>query len=143
MAKRIATAKWNGSLKEGGGTVALGTGALEAPISFRSRFEDGDGTNPDELLAAALAGCYAMQLSAGLGDAGHPADSLEAQAEVQLRQSDAGLEITRIDLTVGGSVPGIEQDEFARFADEAKAACAVSKALAGVGEIALDARLDG
>jgi osmotically inducible protein OsmC len=143
MAKRNATAKWLGTLNEGGGTVALGTGALEAPFSFTSRFEEGDGTNPDELLAASLAGCYTMQLSGVLGQADSPPDSLETEANVTLRQSDAGLEIPKIDLTVRGRVPGIDQDAFVRHAQEAKAACAVSKALAGVGEIALDAQLEG
>jgi osmotically inducible protein OsmC len=142
MAKRTATAKWQGSLQEGGGTVALGTGVLEAPFSFKSRFEDGDGTNPDELLAASLAGCYTMQLSGVLGNAGHQPESLETDAEVHLSQSDAGLAIPQIDLTVRGRVPGIDQDEFAQQAATAKAACAVSKALAGVGEITLNAQLE-
>jgi lipoyl-dependent peroxiredoxin len=143
MAKRNATAKWNGTLQEGGGTIALGTGELEAPFSFQSRFEDGDGTNPDELLAASLAGCYTMQLSGVLGNADSPPESLQTEANVTLRQSDAGLEISQIDLTVRGRVPGIDQGRFAEHAATAKAACAVSKALAGVGEITLDAQLEG
>jgi osmotically inducible protein OsmC len=143
MAQRTATAKWEGSLQEGGGRVALGTGAFEGPFSFRSRFEDGDGTNPDELMAASLAGCYTMQLSGVLGAAGHEPEALETDAEVHLRQGDEGLSISQIDLRVRGRVPGIDQDEFTEHASTAKAACAVSKALAGVGEITLDAQLEG
>jgi lipoyl-dependent peroxiredoxin len=143
MAKRNATAKWDGTLHEGLGEIALGTGALEAPFSFQSRFEDGDGTNPDELLAASLAGCYTMQLSGVLGNADSPPESLQTEANVTLRQSDAGLEISQIDLTVRGRVPGIDQGQFAEHAATAKADCAVSKALAGVGEITLDAQLEG
>jgi lipoyl-dependent peroxiredoxin len=143
MATRTAKANWNGSLREGGGTVALGTGALEAPFSFQSRFEEGSGTNPDELLAASLAGCYAMQLSGVLGEAGHEPETLEADAEVHLNQGDDGLSISRIDLAVRGRVPGIDQAGFAQNAQTAKDLCAVHRALAGVGEITLDARLEG
>jgi lipoyl-dependent peroxiredoxin len=143
MATRTAKANWNGSLREGGGTVALGTGALEAPFSFQSRFEEGSGTNPDELLAASLAGCYAMQLSGVLGEGGHEPETLEADAEVHLHQGDDGLSIARIDLAVRGRVPGIDQAEFTQNAQTAKELCAVHRALAGVGEITLDAQLEG
>jgi lipoyl-dependent peroxiredoxin len=143
MAKRNATAKWAGSLKEGGGTVALGTGALTAPFSFESRFEEGEGTNPDELMAASLAGCYTMQLSGVLGEAGLEPESLETDAEVQLHQGDDGLSISRIDLVLRGRVPGIDQAQFSEHAQTAKELCAVHKALAGVGEITLDASLEG
>jgi lipoyl-dependent peroxiredoxin len=143
MTNRSATARWQGSLKEGGGSVALGTGAIEAPISFSSRFEEGEGTNPDQLLAGALAGCFTMALSNVLSEAGNPADSLETQADVTLRQSDEGLAITRIDLKLRGSVPGIDQDQFAEHAAAAKAGCAVSKALGAVDEVTLDATLEG
>ncbi len=143
MANRSATARWNGSLKEGGGSVALGTGAIEAPISFASRFEEGEGTNPDQLLAGGLAGCFTMALSHILSEAGNPPDSLETKADVTLRQTDEGLAITRIDMSVRGRVPGIDQDGFAEHAGAAKAGCAVSKALAAVDEITLDATLEG
>jgi lipoyl-dependent peroxiredoxin len=143
MTNRSATARWQGSLKEGGGSVALGTGAIEAPISFSSRFEEGEGTNPDQLLASALAGCFTMALSNVLSEAGNPADSLETQADVTLRQSDEGLAITRIDLKLRGSVPGIDQDQFAEHAAAAKAGCAVSKALGAVDEVTLAATLEG
>lgn len=143
MTNRSATARWQGSLKEGGGSVALGTGAIEAPISFSSRFEEGEGTNPDQLLAGALAGCFTMALSHVLSEAGNPADSLETHADVTLRQSDEGLAITRIDLKLRGSVPGIDQDQFAEHAAAAKAGCAVSTALGAVDAVTLDATHEG
>ena len=143
MTDRSATANWNGSLKEGSGSVALGAGAIEAPISFASRFEEGEGTNPDQLLAGGLAGCFTMALSHILSEAGTPPDSLDTKADVTLRQSDEGLAITRIDVTVRGRVPGVDQDGFAEHAQAAKAGCAVSKALAAVDEITLDAELEG
>jgi lipoyl-dependent peroxiredoxin len=142
MTDRGATANWNGSLKEGTGTVALAAGAIEAPISFASRFEEGEGTNPDQLLAGALAGCFTMALSHILSEAGTPPDSLETKADVTLRQGDEGLAITRIDVTVRGRVPGVDQDGFAEHARAAKAGCAVSKALAAVDEITLEAQLE-
>jgi osmotically inducible protein OsmC len=143
MAKRNATATWEGSLQEGGGSVSLGTGILTAPFSFSSRFEEGAGTNPDELMAASLAGCFTMQLAGVLGNAGHTPESLATDANVTLRQSDEGLAIPRIDLTLRGRVPGIDQDRFAELAAEAKALCAVANALAAVDEITLDAQLEG
>ena len=142
MTNRSATASWQGSLKEGGGNVALGTGAIEAPISFASRFEEGEGTNPDQLLAGALAGCFTMALSHVLSEAGNPPDSLETQGTVTLRQTDEGLAITQIDLALRGRVPGLDQEQFAEHAAAAKAGCAVSKALGAVDEITLDAQLD-
>jgi osmotically inducible protein OsmC len=143
MPNRNATARWEGSLREGGGSVALGTGAIEAPISFASRFEEGAGTNPDQLLAGGLAGCFTMALTHILSEAGNPPDSLETQADVTLRQTDDGLAITRIDLNVRGRVPGLDQEGFADQARAAKAGCAVSKALGAVDEITLDAQLEG
>jgi osmotically inducible protein OsmC len=142
MTNRSATASWDGPLQEGGGSVALGTGAIEAPITWASRFEEGEGTNPDQLLAGALAGCFTMAFSFVLGEAGTPPDSLRTQADVTLRQDDDGLTITRIDMSVRGRVPGIDQDRFAEHANVAKAGCAVSKALGAVDEIALDAKLE-
>ena len=143
MTNRTATARWDGSLKEGSGTVALGTGAIEAPISWSSRFEEGEGTNPDQLLAGALAGCFTMAFAFILTEADTPPDSLETKADVTLRQGDDGLTITRIDVTVRGRVPGIDQDRFAEHASVAKSGCAVSKALGAVEEITLDAQLEG
>lgn len=141
MAARKGSAEWIGGLKGGGGKVTVGDGAFEGAYSFSSRFEEGNGTNPEELIAAAHASCFAMALSAALEKAGHPADSVKAEADVQLRFVDGAPTITQIDLDVVGQVPGIDADVFITTAAEAKAACPVSRALAGVPEINLTARL--
>ena len=142
MATRTATAKWQGTLNEGSGTLAVGSGALDSPYSFKSRFEDGPGTNPDELIGAAHAGCFTMALSGILGEAGHSPESLETDATVHLRMEDAGPTIARIDLDVHGRVPGIDEAEFEEHARSAKEGCAVSRALAGVREVNLHAQLE-
>ena len=142
MATRTATAKWQGTLNEGSGTLAVGSGALDSPYSFKSRFEDGAGTNPDELIGAAHAGCFTMALSGILGEAGHSPEWLETDATVHLRMEDAGPTIARIDLDVHGRVPGIDEAEFEEHARSAKEGCAVSRALAGVREVNLNAQLD-
>lgn len=141
MAKRNATARWDGTLKEGDGRMAFGSGAFEGRYSFSSRFEEGEGTNPEELVGAAHAGCFTMFLSGVLTEAGHEPESLETQAAVHIRQGDDGPEIPRIELRVRGSVPGVSADEFTRHAQTAKENCPVSKALAGVGEVTVDAEL--
>ena len=140
MPVRTASARWEGGLREGKGTLRLGSGAFEGRYSFSSRFEDGTGTNPEELIGAAHAGCFSMALSLGLEQAGHPPTSVETTAEVHLDRSDSGVEISRIDLRTAASVPGIDDATFQAQAATAKAGCVVSKALAGV-EITLDARL--
>ncbi|HEX2128953.1 MAG TPA: OsmC family peroxiredoxin [Solirubrobacterales bacterium] len=143
MAKRSATAVWNGGLTEGDGTMEFGSGAFSGQYSFKSRFEEGDGTNPEELIAAAQAGCYSMQLAAGLEKGGHTADSVETTADVHLTPKEGGgFEISRIDLHTRATVTGIDADELSRLADEAKQACLVSAALAGVREITVDATLE-
>jgi osmotically inducible protein OsmC len=141
MAARKGSAEWNGGLKDGAGSVRVGDGVFEGSYSFASRFEEGDGTNPEELLAASHASCFAMALSAALEKAGNPADSVKAEAGVQLRFVDGAPTIAQIDLDVVGVVPGIDQEAFAATAAEAKAACPISRALAGVPEINLTARL--
>lgn len=141
MATRNGSAEWRGDLKGGSGTVKVGDGVFEGAYSFSSRFEEGEGTNPEELLAAAHAGCFAMALSLILGEDGHTPESLRAQAKAQLRNVDGAPTITRIDLEVEGSVPGIDEDAFRSYAEKAKAGCVVSRALAGVPEIELQARL--
>jgi osmotically inducible protein OsmC len=144
MAKRTADARWNGTLTEGNGTMEFGGGAFSGQYSFKSRFEEGEGTNPEELIAAAHAGCFSMQLSGSLGQAGHAPDSVETTADVHLTPKDGGgFEISRIDLHTRARVPGIGADEFARVADEAKRICPVSVALGAVREINLDAQLEG
>jgi osmotically inducible protein OsmC len=141
MPTRTASARWEGSLQEGNGTMRLGSGAFEGPYSFRSRFEEGDGTNPEELIGAAHAGCFSMALSADLGREGHTVERVATDAAVHLVPVDGAPTITRIDLSTRASVPGIEREEFDRVAEGAKQNCPVSRALAGV-EISLDAQLE-
>ena len=141
MATRNGSAEWRGDLKGGSGTVKVGDGVFEGAYSFSSRFEEGEGTNPEELLAAAHAGCFSMALSLIIGEDGHTPESLRAQAKVQLRNVDGTPTISRIDLEVEGSVPGIDEDAFRSYAEQAKAGCVVSRALAGVPEIELSATL--
>jgi len=120
--------------------MRLGSGAYEGQYSFKSRFESGDGTNPEDLIAAAHAGCYSMALSNMLSQAGHPPTSVRTTASVHLGQVDGAPTITRIDLDTTGEVPGMDASEFLKHAEAAKAGCPVSKALAAV-EITLNARL--
>lgn len=141
MATRNGSAEWRGDLKGGGGTVTVGEGVFEGQYSFSSRFEEGEGTNPEELMAAAHASCFAMALSLLLSEDGHAPDSVRARAAVQLRLVDGLPTIARIDLTVEGSVPGIDEEAFRSYAEKAKAGCPVSRALAGVPEIELEAGL--
>jgi lipoyl-dependent peroxiredoxin len=142
MATRKATAQWSGNLQEGGGTMALGSGAFEGQYSYKSRFEEGTGTNPEELIGAAHAGCFTMALSSILSEAGSVPDSLETNATVQFRPVDGAPTIVRIDLATRGRVPGIDQAGFEQAAADAKAGCAVSRALAGVNEITVEATLE-
>jgi lipoyl-dependent peroxiredoxin len=128
---RRASAQWHGSLKEGSGHVKTETGALDSPYGFRSRFEGGGETNPEELIAAAHAACFSMALSAALTNAGHPPKSIETTAAVQLNKLDSGWAINRIDLETAGEVPGIDAAAFEVAANGAKANCPVSKVLAG------------
>lgn len=141
MAIRHADAEWKGTLKEGSGHMALGSGSYKGPFSFVSRFENGAGTNPEELIGAAHAGCFSMALSAGLGRVGITPNSIRTSSKVHLGTTDAGPTITRIELDVEGDVPGIDQAAFQEHAETAKKTCIVSRALAGVGEITLNARL--
>jgi osmotically inducible protein OsmC len=141
MAARKGSAEWKGDLKGGGGTVTVGDGAWTGSYSFTSRFEEGEGTNPEELIAAAHASCFAMALSNALAEAGTPPDSIKAEAGVSLRQIDGAPTIAQIDLDVVGTVPGIDEAAFVAAAEGAKQGCPVSRALAGVPEINLSARL--
>src|SRR5437879_13069754 len=140
MPVREADARWEGSLQDGKGTMRLGSGAFEGPYSFSSRFEDGPGTNPEELIGAAHAGCFSMALSGGLTRAGHPPTRVHTTAKVHIERGDAGFAITRIELQTEAEVPGLDEEPFRREAGAAKAGCPVSKALAGT-EILLDAKL--
>jgi lipoyl-dependent peroxiredoxin len=140
MPVRNAEARWEGSLQEGKGRMAFGSGAFEGQYSFGSRFEEGTGTNPEELIGAAHAGCFSMQLSGLLGGEGHVLDQVETDARVHLDKQDGGFAITTVELSAKARVEGISDEDFRRIADEAKRICPVSRALAGV-EIALDAEL--
>ena len=143
MPARTANARWEGGLKGGKGNMRLGGGAFEGQYSFSSRFEEGAGTNPEELIAAAHAGCFSMALSAGLEKAGHNPNSVETEAKVHLSPADGGgFRISRIDLVTTADVPGISEDAFQQAAQGAKEGCPVSKALSAV-EITLSATLAG
>jgi len=140
MPTRSANATWTGNLPDGSGTMHLGSGAYDGAYSFASRFEDGDGSNPEELIAAAHAGCYSMALSNVLDEAGFDPESVDTTAEVTLRMLEGGPAITKVHLTAEANVPGIDDATFQEHAEAAKSGCPVSKALAGT-EITLDATL--
>jgi osmotically inducible protein OsmC len=140
MTTRKAHARWDGGIKDGKGTVDFGSGAFKGAYSFTSRFEEGAGTNPEELLAAAHASCFAMALSLILGKAGFKTDYVDATADVTITQQGGGFKITRSNLVCEAKVPGIDQAAFAQHAESVRANCPVSQALAGT-EITLDATL--
>jgi osmotically inducible protein OsmC len=140
MPTRNAEAVWNGDLKQGQGTLKLGSGAFEGKYSFATRFEEQPGTNPEELIGAAEAACFAMALSAGLGKSGHQAKSIRTKAKVHIEKVGEGFSITRIELDCEGEVPGIDEKTFQEHAEKTKTGCPVSKALAGT-KIELTARL--
>ncbi len=129
-------AQWNGDLKSGQGTVKVESGAFDTQYSYKSRFEEGTGTNPEELIGAAHAGCYSMALANMLAEAGHTPESVQTTAKVKME----GLKIIEVTLQTQGSVPGIDQAEFEKYAEDAKKNCPVSQALAAL-EIKLDAKL--
>jgi osmotically inducible protein OsmC len=141
MPKRKASARWDGSLQEGNGTMRLATGSYEGPYSFQSRFEEGDGTNPEELIAAAHAGCFSMALSLVLGNAGYEPEGIDTEATVQIDKVGDGFKITRIVLNTRARVPGIDEEEFQKHAEAAKEGCPVSQALGAVETIDLEAQL--
>ena len=141
MTVRNGSAEWNGDLQSGSGTVTVGDGIFEGQYSFASRFEEGSGTNPEQLIAAAHAACFSMALANILSQAGHAPESVRTSARVQLRNVDGAPTLTRIDLETEGQVPGIDEQQFRGYAEDAKAGCPVSRALAGVPEIELAAKL--
>ena len=140
MATRTAEAVWEGTLREGAGKVKLGSGAFEGPYSFRSRFEEGTGTNPEELIGAAHAGCFSMALSAGLSRAKLTPRRIRTTARVHLENVEGSFRLTRIELDTEAEVPGLDAKAFAEHAETAKKNCPVSVALAAV-PITLNARL--
>jgi lipoyl-dependent peroxiredoxin len=140
MPVRKAEAQWNGSLLEGNGHMKMATGAYDGPFSFKSRMENGPGTNPEELIAAAHAGCFSMAFSAGLGKAGFTPKRVHTTAAVHFDKVDAGFAITSIELSTEAEVPGIDEPKFQELAEGAKKNCPVSKALAAT-PISLTAKL--
>lgn len=129
---RKASARWDGDLKGGTGKLRVGSGAFEGAYSFATRFEDAPGTNPEELLGAAHAGCFSMALANAMAMAGHKPNHVETDAVVHLGRGDDGVAIRGIDLTTRGDVPGLSAEEFTRFAEETKTGCIISRALASV-----------
>jgi lipoyl-dependent peroxiredoxin len=140
MPTRNAEAVWEGDLKGGKGTMKLGSGAYQGAYSFASRFENGTGTNPEELIAAAHAGCFSMALAHGLSQAGFPPQRVHTTAKIHLEKTDAGFAIPRIDLQTEAKVPRIDEATFRQQAETAKKNCPVSKLLAAA-QINLDAKL--
>ena len=140
MPVRKAEAKWEGKIQEGKGSVKLGSGAFEGPYSFKSRFEEGSGTNPEELIGAAHAGCFSMALSLFLEKAGATPERIDTDAKVHIEQVGEGFKITKIELFTEAKVQGMDESEFKKQAEEAKKNCPVSQALAGT-EITLQAKL--
>ena len=137
---RKASARWNGSLKEGKGTISTDTGVLrDTPYSFSTRFENEPGTNPEELIAAAHAGCFSMALSGQLTTAGTPPESVDTTATVTLEKTDAGFTVTKVHLDVRAKVPGADQAAFETAANNAKTGCPISRLLKA--EITMDAKL--
>ena len=143
MPIRKAEAVWEGGLRSGKGVMKLGSQAFQGPYSFPSRFEEGEGTNPEELIAAAHAGCFSMALAAALEREGFPPRRVATEARVHLEMVEGRATITRIELLTEAEVPGISPERFQEVAQAAKEGCPVSRALAGVREIALEARLLG
>jgi osmotically inducible protein OsmC len=141
MTARNGSAEWHGDLESGSGSITVGDGVFEAAYSYASRFAEGEGTNPEQLIAAAHAGCFTMALASILSAAGHAPRSVRTNARVQLRNIDGAPTLARIDLDTEAEVPDVDQQQLQGYADEAKAGCPVSRALAGIPEIALAAKL--
>ncbi|MGA5305327.1 OsmC family protein [Nucisporomicrobium flavum] len=141
MPIRTASARWSGNLTEGSGTVKTGKGGYEGNYSFKSRFEEGEGTNPEELIAAAHAGCFSMAFSKALADAGFTPTSVDTTAKVHLDKTDAGFGVTRIDLETVGDVPNVDADTFQKLAEGAKENCPISRLLSPGAQITLSATL--
>ena len=141
MATRNGSAEWRGDLQGGSGELTVGDGVFQGNYTFKSRFEEGEGTNPEELIAAAHAACFSMALSNILAEHGHVPESVRTVAKVHLGSTDVGPTIRRIDLETEGRVADIDQDHFAEHAEEAKKGCPVSRALTGVEEMTVTAKL--
>jgi osmotically inducible protein OsmC len=140
MPVRMSEANWEGNLKDGKGTIRLGSGGWQGSYSFASRFQEAGGTNPEELIGAAHAGCFSMALSHGLSQAGHTPKWVHTTAKVHLEKAGEGFRISHIDLSCEADVPGLDQEAFQKFADDAKQNCPVSKLVTGA-RISLEAKL--
>jgi osmotically inducible protein OsmC len=140
MPTRDADAEWKGNFARGEGTMSFGSGAFEGAYSAASRFEEGEGTNPEELIAAAHAGCFSMALALALSEAGYEPESVRSAAKVSIEKDDGGFSITRSELSTEVKVDGPSEDEFQKLAGEAKQGCPVSRALGAI-EIGLEAKL--
>jgi osmotically inducible protein OsmC len=141
MTARNGSAEWRGNVESGSGTVTVGNGVFEGAYSYGSRFGEEEGTNPEQLIAAAQAACFTMALAGVLAAAGHAPESVRTNARVRLRNIDGAPRLVRLDLDTEGHVPGVDEQQFQRYADEAKAACPVARALAGIPEIVVTAKL--
>ena len=141
MPTRNSSAIWEGNLKEGKGTMKLGSGAYEGAYTFASRFENGKGTNPEELIGAAHAGCFSMALASGLAKSGHDPKRIATTARVSLTKGDSGFRITAIELETEASVPGLDRSDLQKHAEEAKKNCPVSRALSGEISVTVQAKL--
>jgi osmotically inducible protein OsmC len=141
MPIRSASTHWQGTPAEGSGRFRTGKGGLEGNYSFKSRFEEGEGSNPEELIGAAHASCFSMALAKALTDGGFPPTSVDTTAGVHLDKTDAGMTVTRIDLDTVSVVPGLDEAQFAKFADGAKQNCPISRLLSPGAEITLTAKL--
>jgi osmotically inducible protein OsmC len=132
MPVRKGSAVWQGKLKQGDGTVRVGSGAFEGPVSYASRFENGEGTNPEELIGAAHSACFSMALAHKLGENGYEPRTIETSAEVTIEMTAGSFKISSIELDTRARVPDIDREEFRKYAEEAKDTCPVSEALSGV-----------
>ena len=140
MPTREAQAEWLGNFARGKGTMSFGSGAFEGAYTAASRFEQGEGTNPEELIAAAHAGCYSMAFALALSEAGHEPESVQTTARVSIEKDEGGFSITRSELNTEVKVEGLADDEFQKLAGKAKEGCPVSRALGAI-EIGLEAKL--
>jgi lipoyl-dependent peroxiredoxin len=141
MTARNGSAEWHGNVESGSGNVIVGDGVFEGAYSYESRFAEGPGTNPEQLIAAALAACFTMAVANILSTAGHPPESVRTNADLRLRNIDGAPTLARIDLDVEGRLADVDQQQFQRYADDAKTTCPVSRALAGIPEIVVTATI--
>ena len=141
MTLRNGSADWHGDVRSGSGTITVGDGVFQGPYSYDSRFGEHQGTNPEQLIAAAQAGCFTMALASTLASAGHTPDLLRTNATVHLRMHDGSITLARLEIETEGRVEGIDEHQFAQYAEDAKTTCPVARALSGIPEIVLKAKL--